>query len=59
MEAFNLLTAVYNFGQDNISSGSMAVVNHLLQAFFFTTTITHIISLLLHIVHFAYAKTVS
>jgi hypothetical protein len=58
MEAFNLLTALYNFGQENLASGSVAVVNHLLQAFFFTTTITHIIALLLHMVHFAYARAV-
>jgi hypothetical protein len=59
MEAFNLFTTIYNFVQQNFASGSLAIVNHLLQALFFTFTITHLVGMLLHLVHFAYVKSVA
>lgn len=59
MEAFNLLTTIYDGIQSGFSSGSLAIVNHLLQAYFFSIALSNIVAMILKAVHFAYAGVIA
>jgi hypothetical protein len=59
MEAFNLIITIYNTITHVMSSGSLLIVNHALQALFFSLAVSNLIASILKFIHFAYASTVA
>jgi hypothetical protein len=59
MEAVNAIGGFYSFLQGLLSASSLALLNHALQAIFFSTALSHFICAMLKGIGFAYADVVA